>query len=46
MYENLNAKEIRKVHFDIALCAMVPSVSDEQIAFFESFRLHSGVSSI
>ena len=46
MYEDLDAKEIRKSHFDIALKFVVRSVGADQVAFFEEFRMHSGVQSI
>jgi hypothetical protein len=46
MYEDLDAKEIRKSHFDIALKSVVRSVGEDQVAFFEEFRAHSGVQSI
>jgi hypothetical protein len=46
MYEDIDAKEIRKVHFDIALKSVCRSISDDQLSYFESFRLHSGVNSM
>ena len=46
MYEDLDAKDIRKSHFDLALKFVVRSVGEEQVAFFEEFRMHSGIQSI
>jgi hypothetical protein len=46
MYEDLDAKEIKKAHFDIALKSMIRSIAADQLVYFEAFRLHSGVQSI
>jgi hypothetical protein len=46
MYEDLNAQEIKKTHFDNALKSLGRSVRAEQIQCFESFSLTSGVQSI
>ena len=46
MYEDLDAKEIRKAHFDIALKSLGRSLSSDQLVYFEAFRLHSGVQSM
>lgn len=46
MYEDLNATEIKRSHFDTALKAMVRSIGVPQLSYFEEFRLHSGVQSI
>jgi len=46
MYEQWDAKEIRKVHFDTALKSMVRSVGQQQLLSFEAFRLHSGIKSV
>ena len=46
MYEDLDAKEIRKVHFDIALNSRGRAIGVEQLAVFEAFDLHSGIKSI
>lgn len=46
MYEDLDAKEIRKSHFDMAIKYIVRSVGEEQVAFFEEFRMRSGVQSV
>ena len=46
MYEDLDATEIRKVHFDLALKSMIRSIGSDQLVYFEAFRLHSGVQSI
>lgn len=46
MYEDLDAKEIKKAHFDIALKALGRSITVEQLSYFEAFKVHSGVKSI
>lgn len=46
MYEDLDAKEIKKAHFDVALKSLVKSLTSDQLSYFESFRLHSGVQTI
>jgi hypothetical protein len=46
MYEDEDATEIRKAHFDIALKSKIRSIGSDQLVYFEAFRLHSGVQSI
>jgi hypothetical protein len=46
MYEDLDAKEIKKGHFDMALKGIGRSITSDQILYFEAFRLHSGVKSM
>ena len=46
MYEDLDAREIKKSHFDIALKSMIRSIGPDQLAYFEAFRLCSGIQSI
>ena len=46
MYEDLDAREIRKSNFDIAIKFATSGVTEEQVAFFEEFRARSGVQSI
>jgi len=46
MYENLDAKEIKKSHFDIALRFTGRSLTTDQLIYFEAFKMQSGVKSI
>jgi hypothetical protein len=46
MYEDLDAKEIKKTHFEIALKALGRSITAGQLAYFEAFKVQSGVKSI
>jgi hypothetical protein len=46
LYEDLDAKEIKKAHFDIALKALGRSITAAQLSYFEAFKVHSGVKSI
>jgi len=46
MYDDIDAMEIKKSHFDTALKAMVRSIGATQLGYFEEFRLHAGVQSI
>jgi hypothetical protein len=46
MYEDIEATEIKKSHFDTVLKAMVRSISAAELTYFEAFRLHSGVQGI
>jgi hypothetical protein len=47
MYEDLDAKEIRKVHFDMALNGRgKANIGVEQLAVFKAFNLHSGIKNL
>ena len=46
MYDDIDATEIKRSHFDTALKAMVRSIGATQLNYFEEFRLHTGVQSI
>jgi hypothetical protein len=39
----VNAKEVRKAHFDTVLKGRYPRITVEQLAFFEAFTHISGV---
>jgi len=46
MYEDLNAQEIKKSHFDIALKSLGRSIRPDQLQYFESFSLTWGLQNI
>ena len=46
MYEDLDAREIKKAHFDVVLKSLIRSIRADQLSYFEAFRLRSGVQSI
>jgi hypothetical protein len=46
MYEDIEATEIKKSHFDTVLKAMVRSIGLAELKSFEAFRMHSGVQGI
>jgi len=46
MYEDLDAKEIKMAHFDIAWKSLGRSITAAQLSYFEAFKMHSGVKSI
>jgi hypothetical protein len=46
MYEDIEATEINKSHFNIVLKAMVRSIGVAELRYCEAFKLHSGMQGV